>query len=139
MPFESHTLSAVNPKDCPYYRRMVNSRRGLLRQAIRLGWTKVEFKRRVKKLYIDRDWVITEMMVAHLKATRRKSVGKADPWQLFRHFKDEYIASGEEYPRPKRKRRKSIDKGRVREQRVRYKERQRVSELEKYARGRGRE
>ena len=82
----------------------------------------------VKQLYAAKDLVIKDTPALKAYGRRRKSIGKADPWQLFRAYRDEAIDLGDYFPKDKKKKKKfdeagrRIDKGNVREQKRKLRE-----------------
>jgi len=133
LPFESHTLSEVSNTKTGYYRKMVKDRRREYRQWQRkaelAGWSRTRFEEEyqlfIKNKYLDNKWMISKVPI-----TRKKTVGRADPWGMLKDYRQKDIDSGEYRKAAKKRRREEgLDKGKVLEQKARYRERKRTERL----------
>ena len=137
LPFEAHTLSIV-PENRPYIKRLLKDRLILFTQAANERWSRKEYETKIKEIYGDKDWIIEDTKELQEFGTRRKSVGKADPWRMLRDYRKRAIDEGEYIPKP-RKSHKGM-RGELNEAAIQDGiRRKRLSELEKYAKGRGKE
>lgn len=128
---EAHTLSSMPSKKIPYFKMMVQERKSELKVAMQEGWTQYEFKNYILKKYFDNGWLIKETAV-----TRTKSWGKPDPWAMLRWYRDRFIEKyPDEYipPPKKKKKHKELKEGEIKQKRTR------ISQIEKYVRGRFKE
>jgi hypothetical protein len=98
------------PMSRPYMKRMRRERRSLLRAAKKAGWTMSQYERAVKDEYRRMGWA------------RPGRFGRpvADPWAMFRYYYRLSERLGDYTPPPRRRK----DKGDVKAQKARYKERQ---------------
>ena len=101
LPFEAHALSSI-PLNAPYMRALITNRKRLYKKALRQDWTKTEYNRTIMDLYRKNDWTITEGAI-----TRRKSIGRPDPWAMFRSWRKALIDSGDYVPPPSKKKGKT--------------------------------
>ncbi len=133
LPFESHILSEVSNTKTSYYRKMVTERRREYRQWRRKAelarWSRTRFEEEyqlfIKNKYFDNKW-----MIRKAPYTRLKSIGRADPWRLYKDYRQKDIDSGEYRKAAKKRRRKEgLDKGKILEQKARYRERKREERL----------
>ena len=135
LPFEAHSLSGIK-RDTSYYKKMVKERKELFRRAMDDGWTRREYGEHIKGIYADKNWFITKGQVESPWATRKKSVGKADCFQMLKEYRDKAIKAGEYTPKPKVKKKKpgerEISKGDVQEQKRRHREKQREKAPQPY-------
>jgi hypothetical protein len=136
LPFEARELSSIPFARATFLKDLIRDRRKMLvvlrRQAKSLDWSKTEYENEKRRLvayeYAEKGLLYTKMRGRHII----KLIGRPDPWQLFRYYKEKAIEKGEweETPRYKRKKRYDerdirIDKGRVQEQKARWREKQR--------------
>jgi hypothetical protein len=97
LPSEAQQLSHASTKGihAPYFIRMVNSRRALLLNAKRYGWTNEEYRNTIRKQYVDKG------------AIKHDTKGRTliDVWRMLRYYEDKTpIPAGEAYDSPWRKR-----------------------------------
>jgi hypothetical protein len=120
IPFEAREISKITDRNTPHFRQMMKDRReiidGLLREAEYNRWSKLrthqEIIEYIRYIYRDNRW---EFNASGL-------------WQMYRDYRDKAIDLGEYYPKRRRKKRfgeegDRIDRGKLKEQRKRYKER----------------
>lgn len=133
LPFEAHILSEVSNTKTSYYPKMVAERRREYRQWLRKAqlarWSRTRFEDEytafIRDKYEKNKWLIGKAPV-----TRLRTGGRADPWGLYKDFRQKDIDSGEYRKAAKKRRRKEgLDKGKVLEQKARYRERKREERL----------
>ena len=133
LPFEAQAFSSIPFARAPFMRQMVKERRELLiplrREADALNWSRTRYEREKRQLiafeYRERGLVFQK---TGKRITRVK--GRADPWQLFRWYRDKAIEEGTWEETPRRQRRKKrfdehgirIDKGNIQKQKERRRE-----------------
>lgn len=123
LPFEAHELSARHLSHMGM-KGMRKARRQKVRQARREHWTKKAYVSKVRELYTDNDWTIPESAIQRDKEHprgRAGKIGQADPWAMFRFWRQKAIEDGE-YEKPARRRgrreieQRKLDKVRKRQQ-----------------------
>ncbi len=134
MPFEARALSKVQATDSIYWRTMVAQRKAMLQQFIKTNGNRFRpwrYVQAVKNIYQVKDWVVTEKT-----ATRKKQIGRADPWAMMRKFRDDAIELGAYHPKPSKGSHRRlrvgpdgsvirIDKGKIKAQAARWRAKQR--------------
>lgn len=103
LPFEAFAFSKVSPK-VPYLKLMIDDRKGALREAKRLKFSKKE-------------WTLTITDVYKEKFLGKETIGwwgrpfwKADPWAYFRSWEERYKERYPDYTSPwQKKKRKRTD------------------------------
>lgn len=126
--WESRAIATVYSmaqiRSLTYLQSFIRSRRLFVSNMRRLGYSNRQIIKRIYELYRRNEWLTDD--------------GKPDVWKLIRAYRKPAIDNGEYVP-PKRKGShhppsSGISKGQINEQRRRRKKR--LSELEKYDRGR---
>lgn len=93
LPFEARALSKVSFK-VPYMRGMIKDRRKALRDAVKLKWSKAEWKRMVlEDIYDARNYY-------------NLRTGKPDPWVMLRAWEDRFKEKYPEYESPWQKKKR---------------------------------
>jgi len=113
-------------RSTPYIRDMSRWHRLYTANLRSRGLTETEIRTRVRNIYRQRHWLNPD--------------GTINPWDMLRAFRKQSIDEGEYIPKPRKKvpgshhplSRRDLDKQKQRRNR-------RISDLERYARGRGRE
>ena len=94
-----------------FVKQMVKERAQASREAQRAGLSYYQFREMVYDQYLHAEWIADD--------------GNWDMWKMFRALEDDYQTRHPEYPETKGSHHKgAINKGKVAEQKVRYKERQ---------------
>lgn len=134
--FEARELSSIPFSRMPFVKNIIRDRRnlieGLEKEAKALGWSRTRFEK--EKLMLIA-WEYRDKGLTFTKKGKNiiKIKGSPDVWQMFRYYRWLAIKNGEwqETPRKKRARHYDergirIDKGKIREQKRKYRERQKL-------------
>ena len=127
LPFEAQSFSSVPLAKAPFMRQMIKDRRELLiplRNEADFGnWSRTRYEREKRRLiaFEYREKGLIFQSPSKISGVR---IGRPDPWQLFRYYRDKAIEDGtlEETPRRPRRRRRfdehgiRIDKGNIQKQ-----------------------
>jgi len=119
LPFEARELSKVVDRRATYFRRMLLDRQEVIEQVKR----DAEYNRFGKR----RTYQEIVRYVRYIYQEERWEFNHAGVWQMYRDYRDKAITMDEYYPKKRKKKRfgiegARIDRGKLREQRQRYKE-----------------
>jgi len=126
--FETRSLGHFKLKS-PYMQKMRAERKALVRSMVKAApkgrLSQAKFEAEIKSLYAGKGWIVTQKgtatgwNVGKRRHTFSRAVGAADPIAMLKEYYKRTVKL-EDYVPPKRKRKGSIDKGKVREQKARY-------------------
>lgn len=135
-PFEAREFSSVPFSRAPFIKNIVRDRQkllaGLQRQAVALGWSRTHYERE-RRLLIAFEYKDKGLIFTRPRRDIIRVKGRPDPWQLFREYRADAIRRGEWYETPRRRKKRydergtRIDKGDIKEQKARRRERARES------------
>lgn len=123
-PSEARELSHTSREgmQTSYFKRMINSRRALLRNAEKYDWSLTRYKQEIDNLYSDRS------------AYKQDSIGRfrRDVWKMLRWYEESYRKPEYESPWRKKQRAKSEDKRTKRRTSRRQMMTDVIAEIDKY-------